>query len=218
MIFSLNCAFAISISSLLEVANDDDSAIIRVVNNDEVTMFVKVTSNKLQYNNGVRETIELSKNNVGSWGLKYTPTHLVLEPGEEKSVKLWYKCDLEPCDRSKDIVYGVNFSPTPYLTSDQDKMNLVLGYKTYFVLTADKPKYAYALEKSIDNKVMITNKGNSSLMAIINNCTSDIKSNCIFKYRLLPEVSKFIELPKPIFTNEIKFFTLHDVYLGIEYI
>ncbi|EHK2889299.1 hypothetical protein J7G16_004201 [Vibrio parahaemolyticus] len=211
----VNTSYAISIGSLFEVADDNDSAIVNVVNNDDVTMFVKLSSSKLSYENGERSVTELDKFNVGSWGLKYTPSFLILEPGEEKSVRLQFDCTYSDCDRTKDIVYGVDFAPEPYVSEEQDTVKLVLGYKLYFVIPTEKPDYKYSLKRLGPSRLSIENNGNATLVGVLNNCENVNSSNesCVFRYRLIPGNMRTIELPSKLNATELVLTDLHGQVL-----
>lgn len=132
LMFTSFHSVAVSISSLLEVADKSGEAYVDVVNTDNYTMFIKLSSTKVEYEAGVRKIVDLDKSNVGSWGLHLSPAYLVLEPGEQKRVKFSYRCELDSCSRAKDIIYGIDFLPEPYEKPEQQGVSMLLGYKTFF--------------------------------------------------------------------------------------
>lgn len=208
--------FAISVDSLFQVADDRDSAILNVVNPDDITMFVKISSTKLEYTNGERQVINLTKDNVGHWGLQVSPIYLVLEPGEEKSVRLKYVCKSVFCSRDKDIVYGVDLSPKPYDQPEQQSLSMLLGYKTYFVVPSKNPMFDFDWKVGSEGKATLSNTGNTTLIGVIDTCSEGHYSGCVYKYRLLPGAEREINIPSSKTAKNIKFVDLTGNLIGEE--
>ena len=186
---------AIAISSLFEVADvKTHIADVQVINNDGKDMFINLEMSKVRYVDGKKIVEKLNKDNVADWKFRVSPSQMILKPGERKIIRMFNDCD-EDCEFSEDQVYAVSVTPVPYSEGEKSSVAVAFGYKVYFIDPATEPRVDYDLKRVSKDKISFENRSNTMLNAVLNLCTRDFSSDCIYEYRLLPNAKREFRLP-----------------------
>ncbi|HIF9381063.1 TPA: pilus assembly protein [Photobacterium damselae] len=187
-----------AISSIYEVANPESkTAEVDLYNNDGKTMYVKLTMSKVSYKNKEKVITPLSKSSLPDWKLSVTPSKIIMRDGERKAFRMHYLCGAN-CNLESDEVYAVDVSPVPYNEFTQStSLAMAFGFRVYFLVPATNPKVKYNL-KWIDKAkgiFSLENNSNTMLTAVLNVCTKEFSSDCIFQYRVLSGSKKEFTIP-----------------------
>lgn len=191
-------SLAVAVSSLFEVADKDNHvADIQVENNDKRDMFINMEMVRVHYVDGKKIVEQLNQNNLKDWTFSVSPSQIILKPGERKTIRMMNRCG-DNCDFKEDQVYAVDITPVPYIDGKKSAVSVAFGYRTYFLdpVRLENTKIDYDLKRISNDKFVFENNSNTMLNAVLNKCTRDYKSNCIFEHRLLPNSKKEFSLPK----------------------
>ncbi|MFH0257971.1 pilus assembly protein [Vibrio rumoiensis] len=198
ILFSVN-ANAIAVSSLFEAADPDThSAEIVIENNDGKDMFINLEMAKVEYVDGKKVVTKLSKDNLQDWTFSISPSQLVLSPGEKKTIRMINKCLPDKCEYNSDQVYAVDITPVPYSEGKVSSVAVAFGYRVYFMDPAKKPNLNYSIKRLNDNKFKFSNHSNTMLNAVLNVCSKEFSSDCIYQYKLLSGATKEFKLPEKV--------------------
>lgn len=191
-------SMAVAVSSLFEVADKDTHlADIKVENNDSQDMFINMEMLKVRYVDGKKVIEKLSRENLKDWAFSVSPSQMILKPGERKTVRMMNRCK-DDCDFKEDQVYAVDITPVPYYEGKKSAVAVAFGYRTYFLdpVKVDNVKLDYNLTRIGKGKFLFKNHSNTMLNAVLNTCTREYSSNCIFEHRLLPNAEREFPIPK----------------------
>ncbi|USR75075.1 fimbria/pilus periplasmic chaperone [Photobacterium damselae] len=195
---------AIAISSLFEPADKNGNASFSLINNDGKDMYINFKMAKVELKDGKKKTVQLDKNNLSNWEFSVTPSRMILKPNEQKRVKLKYVCKND-CEKNEDKLFYVDVAPVPYSESKKASLAIAFGYRVYFLVPASKIKGDYEINKTRKG-FSLDNRSNTMLTAVLNTCTKEFSSGCIYQYRVLSGQSKDFSLPKEIANKDkIKF-------------
>ncbi|MGR5366457.1 pilus assembly protein [Photobacterium damselae] len=190
---------AIAVSSLFEAADaKTHSADIIIENNDGKDMFINIEMSKVDYIDGKKIVTKVDRNNIKNWTFSVNPTQLVLKPNERKTIRLHNKCSNKECKLKKDKVYAVDITPVPYVEGKVSAVAVAFGYRVYFMDPATEVNLKYKIKRLSKDKFVLTNHSNTMLRAIMNACSSEYNSDCIFDYRVLAGASKEFYIPKKL--------------------
>ncbi|GAM71209.1 hypothetical protein JCM19236_5857 [Vibrio sp. JCM 19236] len=194
-IFTASNAHALAVSSIFEVADEQGSGELKMINNDGKDMFVRLTMSKVTYEKGIKKFTPLNRDNMNSWHLSITPPQLIMKDGERKAVGIKYTCEPkegDSCNLNEDQIYSIDIAPVPYSESKRDSAAIAFGYKLYFLVPAKKVNLKYSIKRVDAEHFVFSNNSNTMLNAVINTCTKKYSDSCILEYRLLPGVEKNI--------------------------
>ncbi|MGR5435712.1 pilus assembly protein [Vibrio owensii] len=200
-----NYANAVAVSSLFEVADDDNLGEVKIYNNDGKDMFIRMKMSKIEYIDGEKVITPLNKDNVKDWRLTLTPPQLVLKPNQTKTVKFNYICNEskgEDCRTDEDQIYAIDMSPVPYAEGQTRAVAIAFGYRTYFLIPAKEIDISYEVSRINNEQFKFINNSNTMLTMVFNVCTKEFSSDCIFEYRTLPNSNKVYDLPKEMFDSK----------------
>ncbi|HIF9184276.1 TPA: fimbria/pilus periplasmic chaperone [Photobacterium damselae] len=189
-------AHAIAISSLFESANKNGDATFEIVNNDGKDMYISFKMAKVNINNGKKEVDKLNKDNLSLWEFTTTPSRTRLKPNERKKIKLKYTCKID-CDSNRDKLFYVDVAPAPYSESKKSSLAFAFGYRVFFLVPAKKMIGTYKIARK-KHGFFFENSSNTMLTAVLNTCTKDFNSDCIYQYRVLPNNTKEFILPNDV--------------------
>lgn len=190
---------AIAISSLFEVADAETHlADVQIINNDGRDMFINLEMSKVRYVDGKKVVEKLNKENVNDWNFRVSPSQLILKPGERRTVRMSNDCKKDECAFTEDQVYALDVTPVPYSEGEKQVIAMAFGYRVYFLDPVTEPKIDYNLKRVSENKFYFENNSNTMLNAVLNLCTRDFTSECIYQYRLLPNSARELTLPTKV--------------------
>ncbi|WP_341496478.1 pilus assembly protein [Photobacterium damselae subsp. damselae] len=184
---------AIAISSLFEVADRNGHSSFELINNDEKDMYINLKMAKVDINNGKKELVKLDKNNLSSWEFTTTPSRTILRPGARKKIKLKYICKSD-CEKNEDKLFFVDVAPVPYSESNKSSLAFAFGYRVYFLVPAKKVVGSYSINRT-KSGFSFKNDSNTMLTAVLNTCSKDFNSDCIYQYRVLSKQNKSFTFP-----------------------
>ncbi|ABU70622.1 pilus assembly protein [Vibrio campbellii] len=191
-------SMALAVSSLFEVADKDTHiADIQVENNDKTDMFINMEMSKVHYVDGKKVIDKLSRDNLVDWAFSVSPSQLILKPGERKTIRMMNHCE-DKCDFEEDQIYAVDITPVPYYEGKKSAVAVAFGYRTYFLdpVKTEHVKLDYDLKRTGKGTFKFKNRSNTMLNAVINTCTREYSSDCIFEHRLLPNAEREFSFPK----------------------
>lgn len=188
-------ANAIAVSSLFEAASDNThSASFSIANNDGKDMFVNLEMVKVKYVDGEKQIISLNKDTMKDWNFNISPSQMILAPGERKTVRMHTLCEKNDCEFNEDQIYAVDVNPVPYTDGKAANVAVAFGYRVYYLDPAQTVDLNYNVKRT-DSGFIFDNKSNTMLTAVLNTCTKEYSSDCIFQYRVLPNSKKTFTLP-----------------------
>ncbi|NVP02568.1 hypothetical protein HWA77_20360 [Photobacterium damselae subsp. damselae] len=187
---------AMSIDTMLKVADKNGQGTYVVTNDQRSPAFINVNLAKIYVKNGKVIKDYYNKDNLLSWEVSATQNKFVLDSGMRKMVGVRALC-ADSCDPTKDSVYAVQFSPSPYSKDGNTKagVSISYGYESIFVIPAKKKNISYSIVKK-DSIVNLKNESNTTLQVFFNQCSAMFKSDCSIKTILLPGKIRSIKLPK----------------------
>ncbi|PTQ19750.1 pilus assembly protein [Vibrio sp. 10N.286.46.E10] len=191
-------SMAVAVSSLFEIADKDTHiADIKVENNDKQDMFINMEMLKVRYVDGKKVIEKLDRKNFDDWTFSVSPSQVILEPGERKTIRMMNHCE-DACDFKEDQVYAVDITPVPYYEGKKSAVAVAFGYRTYFLdpVNTDNVELDYDLKRIDKDTFVFTNRSNTMLNAVLNTCKREYSSNCIFEHRLLPNSTREFTFPK----------------------
>ncbi|UKA11862.1 hypothetical protein [Photobacterium damselae] len=189
-----NSSPAIAIDSLVKFADKNNSAYISIINSGKTDAYIstKMAEIKVENNKLVKKLLNVK--NMSNWKLFLNPSKLIIRAGEEKKIKVSYKCGSK-CNITKDLVYQIPITPVPY--NDEkgvSSVSMAFGFSPYFIIPATKSQvdYDYTIK---NNRLNITNKGNTYINAVISVCQKEQKNDCIYEYKVLSGRNMDFKLP-----------------------
>lgn len=195
-----------NLDSLLKTGNKFGHGSFTIVNNSADNLFIKSEVVKIIVENGEIKKIPLNRDNFSMWELAVNPTKVMLTPGEVKDVAIKYLCQ-ENCDRTKDLVFQVRFTPVEIVgDSEGQSVDIKFGMAPYYIVPAEEPKVDYDYNyDSLAGIIHFKNKGNSFLKVKVDNCNSINKErNCQIVYQVLAGRNKDIILSESLKGNNTK--------------
>lgn len=169
---SMSVEANIQVENMFVISNEHGNGLISVTNRSTSKQYVKADIIKLETVNGELKKIPLTRDNFPLWDLAVSPAKTVMNPGEIKDFSIKYLCQ-ENCDRSKDLVYLVQFVPAdPPQNIKGQTVNFRFGIAPAYIIPAENDEIDYEL--SFDkSKKMITvdnTKGTGVLKMEIDGC------------------------------------------------
>ncbi len=188
---------SMTIDSMLKVSDELGTGVYTVTNDLDYPSFIKIEASKVVIDkNGDLSKIKYDKSNLKDWEIALTQSKVILDPKRKKNIGVRSLCS-EGCDRSKDSVFAIKFSPTPYVKDGVKKMSVVInyGYESIFLIPAKKPEYKYTIKRN-GNNILFHNQGNSLLRVFIDQCKDNKKSaDCSRNTVILAGRKKEVSLP-----------------------
>lgn len=193
-------ASTFSVDSLLKVGNDNGHGTFTVTNTQKETVYVKGEVLQVKVSSGEIEKIPLTRENFPIWDLAVNPSKLRLLPGEIRDVAVKYLCKAD-CDRSRDLVYQIRFSPVSAPDEvEGQSVSFSFGMAPYYIVPASQQRMEYSWD--YDEKahtVKVHNTGNTYLKIQFDNCNKLRAINsCRAVYHVLSGRKMRIELPEGI--------------------
>lgn len=196
-------SFALSIDSMVKVADENAEGIYDVQNNEKYPVFVNVKLAKVSIVDKKLKRVSYNKDNILMWEASVSNNKFILDAGKRKKIGIRALCS-DSCDENNDNIFAVQFSPTPY-SKDGTKskgVNINYGYESLFIVPAKKKNISYSINRNKDN-VKVINNSNTTLEVFFNQCNGLFKSDCSVKVILLPGNSRIIKLPKNARKNDV---------------
>lgn len=166
-----------TLDSLLKAGNDDGHGSFTLTNTNDETVYVKGEVIQIKVEEGDIKKIPLTKENFLLWDLSINPSKLQLLPGEVRDVAVKYLCQKD-CDRSKDSVYQIRFTPVSApVEMDGQKVVFAFGLAPYYIVPALTSEVDYEWNYDEDAHVVsVYNKGNTYLKIEFDNCNNNLRS------------------------------------------
>lgn len=207
LLYSFNThAQTLSVDNLIKVGNDNGHGSFTLSNYQRETIYVNSEVLQIKVIDGKIKKIPLTRENFPIWDLAVNPSKLRLLPQELRDVAVKYLCQTD-CDRSKDLVYQVRFSPVaPPEQSDEQKVTFTFGVAPYYIVPALEPKVDYTWEYNQTAQIVrVKNTGNTYLKIEFDNCNdlSDVNS-CRATYHVLSGRKMDIKLPEGVQGSNVK--------------
>ena len=165
-----------TLDSLLKSGNEDGHGFFTMSNTQRETIYVKSEIFQIKVADGNINKIPLTRENFPLWDLSVNPSKLRLMPGEVRDVAVKYLCQKD-CDRSKDSVYQIRFSPAEAPEKmDGQKVIFAFGLAPYYIVPALVSEVDYDWNYNKDSHtVSIYNKGNTYLKIEFDNCNNNLR-------------------------------------------
>lgn len=165
-----------TLDSLLKSGNDDGHGSFTLTNSESETVYVKGEVVQIKVVDGDIKKIPLTRENFPLWDLSINPSKLRLLPGEVRDVAVKYLCQKD-CDRSKDSVYQIRFTPVSAPEKiDGQKVVFAFGLAPYYVVPALTSEVDYDWSYDEDAHVVsVYNKGNTYLKIEFDNCNNNLR-------------------------------------------
>ncbi|HIF9171046.1 TPA: hypothetical protein ACX6PO_003827 [Photobacterium damselae] len=197
---------AISIDTMLKVSDHNGKGTYVVSNDGHSPEFVSIGLAKVFIKDGKLVREYYNKDNLLEWEISATQNRFILESGMKKLIGVRALCG-DSCDSSKDSIYAVQFTPTPYTKDGKPKkgVSISYGYESIFIIPAKKKNISYTITKK-GSVVHLKNDSNTTLEVFFNQCSAMFKSDCSVKIILLPGSIRAIELPKNARKGDINTF------------
>lgn len=198
LLFS-SSGFAIGLSNMFLVGNDLGSGLYTLFNNKSSNLYINTNISRVYLEGGEIKEEVYTKDNFLSWDITVNPSKALLRGNEAKDFSIKTLCG-ERCDRSKDSYYLISFVPVEgeVVEGNQDQVNLVYGFKAYYVIPATESKVEFTASLS-DNVVTIINTGNTFITAQIDKCR-ELKNTqgCRVQYKVLAGRKRTFEVPEQL--------------------
>lgn len=211
LLFS-SSGFAIGLSNMFLVGNDSGNGLYTLFNNESSNLYINTSISRVYLEGGEIKEEVYSKDNFLSWDITVNPSKALLRGNEAKDFSIKTLCG-ERCDRSKDSYYLITFAPVEGEDTEgnRDKVNLVYGFKAYYVIPATESKVEF--EASLrGNVVTVNNTGNTFITGQIDQCR-ELKNakGCRAQFKVLAGRKRTFEVPEQLRsqTQSLEFFN-HD--------
>ncbi|MCW8335440.1 hypothetical protein [Vibrio paucivorans] len=188
------------LDTLFNVGNDNGNGVFTLSNATNEVIYIQAEVLQIQVENGKIKKIPLTRENFPIWDLAVNPSQIRLLPGEIRDVATRYLCQSN-CDRSRDLVYQVRFTPVAAPDqSDEQNVALAFGMAPYYIIPAKESVIDYDWDYDAENQVVkVNNKSNTLLKVEFDNCSSTKDSrNCRALYHVLAGRLLEIELPEGV--------------------
>lgn len=199
-------AQTLSVDNLIKVGNDSGHGSFTLSNYQREAIYVDSEVLQIKVVDGQIKKIPLTRDNFPIWDLAVNPSKLRLLPQELRDVAVKYLCQTD-CDRSRDLVYQVRFSPiTPPEESDEQKVSFTFGVAPYYIVPALEPEVDYTWEYNEAAQIVrVRNTGNTYLKVEFDNCNdlSEVNS-CRATYHILAGRKMDIKLPEGVQGNNVQ--------------
>ncbi|OEC81429.1 hypothetical protein A9D46_18025 [Photobacterium damselae subsp. damselae] len=196
-------SFALSIDTMVKIADDNGEGTYTVQNNEKYPVFVNVKLAKMSIINNKLKKIFYNKDNILMWEASVSQNKFILDAGKQKYIGIRALCS-DSCDENQDSVFSAQFTPTPYSKDGKPVKGVSInyGYESIFIVPAKNKQISYSITRT-DDKVKIENMSNTTIEAFFNQCTGMFKSDCSVKTVLLPGNTRNITLPKNARQNKV---------------
>lgn len=179
LLFALAPAHAISIDSMMVIADKNGEGTFTIGNGERYRLFVNASLYKGSIEDGELKTELYTRKNISDWEITSAPARTILEPGFEKTFRISYtKNDLATLQRDK--IFQIAFSPVPYLDPTQktsETLQISVGFGALFIVpTESNPPIEYDIVHKGD-KLIVTNKGRGFVNFFINGCPRSVYKN-----------------------------------------
>ncbi|EMD1178358.1 hypothetical protein VP758_004971 [Vibrio harveyi] len=165
-------SFAITIDSMIKVANENRSNEFVLKNPDDKPALVKVTLSEL--NTKTNEELPFDEANFENWPIYAEPSEVIIDSQGEAVVNIISLDNLMKRKNNRERVIGVTFTPVDY-EDKKTQMNILLGYKAWYILPKDGVISGDVNIDVIEGKYFLKNGTNTSIGFSINAC--DAMSN-----------------------------------------
>lgn len=164
-------AYAIEISSMVQVADEKGSATFTVKNTASHRLFLNVGMFDVAMVNGEIVKTPYTRENVKDWKIEVRPAKTIIDIGFEKDFKVSMKCGAQ-CDDSKDQVFMLAFVPTPYVGDNENTAHLVqmaIGFSPVFISAGKDQPLNYKVSYKGD-AVTFVNNGDTYFNVVLDAC------------------------------------------------
>lgn len=174
-------AKAITVDSLLKIADENGETSFTVGNNDGRRQFVNAFLYDMKVVDGEFVTNRYTSENISDWEISVSPARAILDPNFQRGFRIRYTKDLKSLEVDK--LYQVGFIPSPYFKKDEvrdSKSNLAIsiGFSAVFVVPTEKDLPVQYKASYLENALVVENTGKSYLNLTVNGCSSPTEQNC----------------------------------------
>ncbi|CAH1534392.1 conserved exported hypothetical protein [Vibrio owensii] len=195
---SVSATPTFTLDTLFKTSNENGNASFTLRNTQRENVFVKGEVLQVKVVDGEIKKIPLTRDNFPLWDLAINPAKLRLLPGEVRDVAVKYLCQKD-CDRTKDLVYQIRFSPIAAPSdSNEQRVDIGFGMAPYYIIPALDPKVTYEWNYDEEkHEVRVNNTGNTYLKIEVDNCNNKLRTvkNCVAVYNVLAGRVLDIDLP-----------------------
>lgn len=199
---------AIGISSMMEYADDRGEAIFTISNTDSYRQYINTSISELSVVNGELKKTPYTRDNIDIWALDVRPARTILEPGFKKNISVKYKPREQLDQDERDRVFQLSIVPTPYFSKGEKplQVKMVFGFAPLLIVPAKQPKpLKYKIEYRED-KVVVTNKGDTFFSLTLDGCSNNVsekeRDKCISTATVLSGRTLSIVLPKEMASRD----------------
>lgn len=195
-----NAAPSFNVDSLFKSSNKNGDGIFTVSNLGKEPVYLTGQVLRIETHDGEIKKVPLTRDNFSLWDLALNPTKAALQVGEVRDFTVKYLCETD-CDRSKDLVYQIRFTPSVEEESGEgQQVSFLFGMSPYYVIPALKQNVDYEWDyQEAQREIKISNTGNTFLRVELNQCNNNQsgkeRAHCRTVYHLLAGRHKTIVLP-----------------------
>ncbi|WP_219811970.1 hypothetical protein [Vibrio jasicida] len=159
------------VENMFVISNEYGNGLISLTNSSANKMYVRADIIKLETVNGELKKTPLTRDNFPLWDLAVSPAKTVMNPGEIKDFSIKYLCQSN-CDRSKDLVYQVQFVPVdPPKKVEGQSVSFRFGVAPAYIIPAQGSEIDYEFSFDKTNKVItLDNTGDGFLKMEVDGC------------------------------------------------
>lgn len=171
-------AHAITVSSMLEIADGEGKAEIAVTNTESYRQYLNIAVSEITVKDGEIIETPYTRDNIENWSIEVRPTRSIIDAGFKKTITAKFIGDRETL--TQDRTFKITIIPSPYFKPGEEPenvMKLVFGFAPVIIIPAENstPEIDYQLSYKGD-KVYIENKGDSFFTAYLNTCKNGFES------------------------------------------
>lgn len=194
---------AISISSMLEIANDQGEAEFTITNTEDFRQYISTTVSEVSVEKGELIKTPYTRDNISIWSLDVRPARTIVEPSFKKSFRISYApkgSDMAHLER--DRAYQVSFVPTPYFGEGDpnNTVKIAFGFAPIFIVPAKEAQPINYELRHLGSQIEVKNNGNSYFSLLVDGC-EDLKvtantKECSVNATLLAGRHMMLKLPE----------------------
>ncbi|RTR27708.1 hypothetical protein [Shewanella atlantica] len=137
-LFISNSCHAVTVSSMIEIADENGQAKYTVTNTGDSRVYLTAEISEIQVQNGEINTIKYTRDNLDIWKASVRPARTIIDPKFEKDIKVTFDCsDVESgCEKGVERVFSIAMVPTPYFEDEQPlhSVQVAIGFAPLLII------------------------------------------------------------------------------------
>ncbi len=203
LFFSTKVLSALSVDKMIVIANSSDDYVdIRVSNSDDFPVLVNVI---------LTEKTDESEKEFDQLKFEDQPVYvdideLIIDPLSSIKVRINNLSKMLGKTIFKDRIIGVSFIPQSYKDENSKKysVNILTGFKVWYVLPSNKEGLSYDTDINIDNNEMVLiNNSDTVIEFVIDSCEIESSNHCREPIIVLSKNKKKVTFPDELKNKEV---------------